>query len=429
MKNRYLPFPVPSANTLLRNCLVIFTVLVALAAAMTGWCPVSCICNDQLVVHCSGQGLAEVPLDLPLATRQLLLSDNKITELPTVQLNYLSDLVYLDCSNNSLYHLCETTFINLKKLAYLDLSFNKLVQVDDRMFIALASLVVLRLTDNPGLDQMHVDAFAENSALQVLDISRNNLTLLNISTLITLPALRSIGVSGNPWECGCSNEDLCLWMQVEDYKFQGVPIQFEDDRLINTFGMCLLVRSVSCATPLQATHCTCCVLRATQTPSEVLHSTASFTLHWLCDCTAAVCRLRSTPLQAMRCSWLCDSPDTDTQPSALVLCPLYLVLGALAPQCVGLNAHGTLGTSVLRRPDALKPRCHRCSSASLHRWLRASVLHSLSVSASLVPRELHAFRTLCSGAFGATLPQSLGTSVLQHLQCLEDSMPRRLKGF
>ncbi|XP_041125928.1 leucine-rich repeat-containing protein 52-like [Polyodon spathula] len=220
MKNKYLPIPVPCANTLLQNCLVIFTVLVALAAAMTGWCPVSCLCNDQLVVHCSGQGLSEVPLNLPLATRQLLLSDNKITELPTVQLNYLSDLVYLDCSNNSLYHLCETTFINLKKLAYLDLSFNKLVQVDDRMFVALASLVVLRLTDNPGLRQMHVDAFAENSALQVLDISRNNLTLLNISTLITLPALRSIGVSGNPWECGCSNEDLCLWMQVEDYKFQ-----------------------------------------------------------------------------------------------------------------------------------------------------------------------------------------------------------------
>ncbi|KAK1165117.1 leucine-rich repeat-containing protein 52-like [Acipenser oxyrinchus oxyrinchus] len=216
----FLPIPVPGANTLLRNCLVIFTVLVALAAAMTSWCPVSCICNDQLVVHCSGQGLADVPLDLPLATRQLLLSDNKITELPTVQLNYLSDLVYLDCSNNSLYHLSKTTFINLKKLAYLDLSFNKLVQVDDRMFVALASLVVLRLTDNPGLDQMHVDAFAENSALQVLDISRNNLTLLNITTLITLPALRSIGVSGNPWECECSNEDLCLWMQVEDYKFQ-----------------------------------------------------------------------------------------------------------------------------------------------------------------------------------------------------------------
>uniref|UniRef100_H2VDC6 Si:dkey-52j6.3 n=1 Tax=Takifugu rubripes TaxID=31033 RepID=H2VDC6_TAKRU len=179
-------------------------------------CPNRCVCDDQLVVQCAGQELTLFPNDLPLATRQLIISNNRIGDLPALQLNYLSDLVYLDCSNNSLTEISESTFGNLRKLAYLDLSFNTLLQIEDRTFGPLASLVMLRLTDNPSLGEIHPDAFSENIALQVLDVSRNNLTALNISSLIALPALRSLGLSGNPWSCDCDTEDLCLWVQIED---------------------------------------------------------------------------------------------------------------------------------------------------------------------------------------------------------------------
>ncbi|KPP69666.1 leucine-rich repeat-containing protein 52-like, partial [Scleropages formosus] len=151
---------------------------------------------------------------------RLVISNNRIEELPPLQLNYLSDLVYLDCSNNSLSELSESTFGNLRKLAYLDLSFNSLAQIDERTFGPLASLVMLRMTDNPGLSEIHADAFSENAALQVLDVSRNNLSALNISTLVGLPALRSLAIGGNPWRCDCDTEDLCLWVQIEGYKFQ-----------------------------------------------------------------------------------------------------------------------------------------------------------------------------------------------------------------
>uniref|UniRef100_A0A3Q2YAK6 Leucine rich repeat containing 52 n=1 Tax=Hippocampus comes TaxID=109280 RepID=A0A3Q2YAK6_HIPCM len=170
-----------------------------------------CVCDDQLVVQCAGRELTQFPADLPLATRQLIISNNRIGELPALQLNYLSDLVYLDCSNNSLAEISESTFGNLHKLAYLDLSFNALLQIDERTFGPLGSLVMLRLTDNPGLREIHADAFAENAALQVLDVSRNNLSAFNVSGLIGLPALRSVGLSGNPWKCDCDTEDLCLW--------------------------------------------------------------------------------------------------------------------------------------------------------------------------------------------------------------------------
>ncbi|XP_041967900.1 leucine-rich repeat-containing protein 52-like isoform X2 [Alosa alosa] len=215
--------PDPSVQSLRLIFLLIFVMGVAPSPALTAGCPDRCVCDDQLVVQCAGQELTQFPSDLPLATRQLIISNNKIGDLPALQLNYLSDLVYLDCSNNSLTEISESTFGNLRKLAYLDLSFNTLTQIEDRTFGPLASLVMLRMTDNPGLSEIHPDAFAENSALQVLDVSRNNLTALNISSLIALPALRSLGLSGNPWRCDCDTEDLCLWIQIEGFKFQAFP--------------------------------------------------------------------------------------------------------------------------------------------------------------------------------------------------------------
>lgn len=216
--------PQPSAQPLRLIVLLLLTTGVNTSPVLSSGCPDRCVCDDQLVVQCAGQHLTTFPVNLPLATRQLIISNNRIAELPPLALNYLSDLVYLDCSNNSLTEISESTFGNLRKLAYLDLSFNTLSRIEDRTFGPLASLVMLRMTDNPGLSEIHQDAFAENAALQVLDVSRNNLTVLNITSLIALPSLRSVGLSGNPWSCECDNEDLCLWVHLEGFKFQGFII-------------------------------------------------------------------------------------------------------------------------------------------------------------------------------------------------------------
>ncbi|KAM4604626.1 leucine-rich repeat-containing protein 52-like [Polymixia lowei] len=230
--------PQSSAQSLRLVILLILVVGVTPSPALSSGCPDRCVCDDQLVVQCAGQYLTTFPANLPLATRQLIISNNRIVELPALALNYLSDLVYLDCSNNSLTEISESTFGNLRKLAYLDLSFNTLTRIEDRTFGPLSSLVMLRMTDNPGLSEIHADAFAENAALQVLDVSRNNLTVLNITSLIALPTLRSVGLSGNPWSCECDNEDLCLWVHVEGFKFQdegqtvcGTPADMQGSRL------------------------------------------------------------------------------------------------------------------------------------------------------------------------------------------------------
>uniref|UniRef100_A0A3B3BQZ9 Leucine-rich repeat-containing protein 52-like n=1 Tax=Oryzias melastigma TaxID=30732 RepID=A0A3B3BQZ9_ORYME len=196
--------PQPSAHSLRLLAVLLLTSGVTASPVISTGCPDRCVCDDQLVVQCAGQHLTTFPVNLPLATRQLIISNNRIVELPPLALNYLSDLVYLDCSNNSLTEISESTFGNLRKLAYLDLSFNTLTRIEDRTFGPLASLVMLRMTDNPGLSVIHPDAFMENENLQVLDVSRNNLTALNITSLLALPALRALGLSGNPWSCALS---------------------------------------------------------------------------------------------------------------------------------------------------------------------------------------------------------------------------------
>ncbi|MGH0128812.1 UNVERIFIED_CONTAM: hypothetical protein FKN15_052143 [Acipenser sinensis] len=131
-------------------------------------------------------------------------------------------------------------------------------------------------------------------------------------------------------------------------------------------------RHVGCSTPLQASSCTGCV-------TALLHSTS---------------------LQATRCSWLCDCKQPRHKHAAKYLCALPSVLGA---RC-------------FRAPvsRSRRPWYPRVLGASVPRELHASEF-----------RRLEAFQALCSGAHVATLPQSLGTSVLRHPRCLERYTPRR----
>ncbi|CAM4596574.1 unnamed protein product [Leuciscus chuanchicus] len=223
---------------------ILLVLLVHVVSSIPSGCPERCVCDDQHVVQCAEQDLRRFPTRLPLTTRQLILSNNRISDLPALELNFLSDLMYLDCSNNSLTHISESTFGNLRKLAYLDLSFNSFGKIEEQTFRALESLVMLRLTDNSRLSEFHPHAFSHTSALQVLDISRNNLSRLNVSSLMALGGLRSLGLSGNPWLCACDTEELCLWMHTETVKFQGAgPPSDLDMSRIRLTTSCVVVMS------------------------------------------------------------------------------------------------------------------------------------------------------------------------------------------
>lgn len=183
-------------------------------------CPSSCSCQ-YLEVNCTGQQLQEFPAAIPLDTRQLILAANNVSYLPAVELSFLADLVYLDCRKNLLGDDLDFSFIGVAKLVYLDLSFNNLTQVTFSTFSYLLSLVVLKISDNPNLVAIEKDAFANNTWLRHLDVSRTGLTFLDTSTVRDLPNLRFLGLSDNLWHCNCSFLDFITWMTESSVHFPG----------------------------------------------------------------------------------------------------------------------------------------------------------------------------------------------------------------
>lgn len=183
-------------------------------------CPSRCSCQ-YLEVNCTGQQLQEFPMDIPLDTRQLILAANNVSYLPAVELSFLADLIYLDCRKNLLGDDLDFTFIGVAKLVYLDLSFNNLTQVTFSTFSHLLSLVVLKISDNPNLVAIEKDAFANNTWLRHLDVSRTGLTFLDTSTVRDLPNLRLLGLSDNLWHCNCSFLDFIAWMMESNVHFPG----------------------------------------------------------------------------------------------------------------------------------------------------------------------------------------------------------------
>uniref|UniRef100_A0A8C8R8P9 Leucine rich repeat containing 52 n=1 Tax=Pelusios castaneus TaxID=367368 RepID=A0A8C8R8P9_9SAUR len=181
-------------------------------------CPAKCTCQ-YLEVNCTGQQLQLFPTTIPLDTRQLILANNNISYLPSVELNFLSDLVYLDCRENDIGEDLDFTFISVIKLIYLDLSFNNLTRVTFTTFSQLSSLVVLKLSGNPNLVEIEKDSFANNTWLRHLDVSQTGLTFLDTSTVKDLPNLKSLGLSENLWNCNCSFLDFTLWMKESGVRF------------------------------------------------------------------------------------------------------------------------------------------------------------------------------------------------------------------
>ncbi|XP_074859325.1 leucine-rich repeat-containing protein 52 [Carettochelys insculpta] len=200
------------------NLLWLVLLFVIEVIAQSPNCPAKCTCQ-YLEVNCTGQQLQDFPMTIPLDTRQLILATNNISYLPSVEMNFLTDLVYLDCRENTISEDLDFVFIGLNKLIYLDLSFNNLTRVTFNTFSQLTSLVVLKLSNNPNLVAIEKDSFANNTWLRHLDMSRTGLTFLDTSTVKDLPNLKSLGLSENPWNCNCSFLDFTLWMKKSGVRF------------------------------------------------------------------------------------------------------------------------------------------------------------------------------------------------------------------
>lgn len=155
------------------NCVVLLVGTVLLwSSTAKAICPSVCFCDQTSgYVSCVGDGLWEVPSDIPRQATRLELRNyaignlagdslRELMELAELKLQQtqlrcieggtfgnLTQLVRLDLSQNQLDNVTGATFEGLERLKYLDLSSNRLVDVDDA-FVNLVSVEQLNLRDN-----------------------------------------------------------------------------------------------------------------------------------------------------------------------------------------------------------------------------------------------------------------------------------------
>lgn len=178
-----------------------------------GWgCPPECLCFN-LMVNCQHKGLDNIPTAVPLTTRELILTDNYFKEIPPLEIAYLHELVYLDCSHNLIEIDKDSSFPAAEKLTYLDISHNRLSEISARTFSELHRLVFLNISANPMIKRIDEGAFAPVPLLRYIDVSFCSLEALTVPTVDHLSNLDSLGIKGNPWDCNCTFLELCNWLR------------------------------------------------------------------------------------------------------------------------------------------------------------------------------------------------------------------------
>ncbi|XP_064612856.1 toll-like receptor 4 isoform X2 [Liolophura sinensis] len=217
-----------------------------------------CVCSqsaDGLTVNCSGRSLISVPAGIPDRVTLLILSHNRIRDIPAGTFRNLSRLGVLNLSYNELSHmgsgvfsglnrltklllnenpwhmtaktfsddvftpLANLTWLNLKtafpsdnrQSQYPDSALSKLPRLETLLingltnkvfgkgFVKISSLKTLDLSHSPSFESMSKDTFVnfKNISLKTLNLSHCDLTQIHRETFSNLPQIDTIDYSHN----------------------------------------------------------------------------------------------------------------------------------------------------------------------------------------------------------------------------------------
>ncbi|KAJ7303257.1 hypothetical protein JRQ81_012194 [Phrynocephalus forsythii] len=185
-------------------------------------CPLQCDCYN-LRVDCTRRWMLYLPETVPLTTRELVLPQNRLTELPPLKISYFTELVHLDCSFNAIEMDEKFIFPALDKLTYLDLSYNLLTVINHQTFSQLERLLFLNLSGNPMIKEIHVQAFTKTHLLGYVDVSYCGLATVSVDVFNHLSNLHILGIKGNPWDCNCTFLEFCSWLRQTRHGHHATP--------------------------------------------------------------------------------------------------------------------------------------------------------------------------------------------------------------
>ncbi|XP_071549840.1 uncharacterized protein [Panulirus ornatus] len=151
------------------------------------------------VLKLNGNPLRELSGSLGemLGLREILLSETKLTRMDNTVFTKLKHLLHLDLSNNSLSDIPPGIFANLS-IDKLSLADNLFTQIPNAMFLdGMPALRVLNMSGNPlqRVTGPLVAGGPSMSALEEMEATRTNLTLLTSHDLLLTPNLRSLNLA------------------------------------------------------------------------------------------------------------------------------------------------------------------------------------------------------------------------------------------
>jgi hypothetical protein len=167
----------------------------------------------------------------------LSMRGNEISEIIPGTFERISRLEYLDLSYKRIEHLESDVLSGLVKLKSINLGVNKLQILHPDTFVGIPKLQTVILFRNSGLQiptdhnfinlnslkqlsmsvcivhSLSGETFANVSALELLDLSYNNLRSVDINILKALPNLSQICLYANPLQCDCQLQEVWRWCQ------------------------------------------------------------------------------------------------------------------------------------------------------------------------------------------------------------------------
>ncbi|XP_023943045.2 adhesion G protein-coupled receptor A3 [Bicyclus anynana] len=202
------------------------TVLLLVAEGALGFCPSLCSCKGNR----SGDGVTDTQ---PKELLKLACGGSpvQITELKEIDLSKLwMDVVSLNLSGNAISTLSRE--LHLPNLQKLDLSRNQISLIESDAFYNMTSLQRLDLSYNQ-INNIYKDMFKSLINLERLILSQNHITVLTVGTFDFLVGLKQLDITDNPLICDCELLWVGDWSRNTSVKLVGSPKCAFPENMVN----------------------------------------------------------------------------------------------------------------------------------------------------------------------------------------------------